>query len=275
MIANFRQLFRAREEAGAVVPAAAVPPGQRVYALGDIHGRADLFTALIGAVDTDDAGRGPARTTIVLLGDLIDRGPDSAMVLALAQDWQRRRTVRILCGNHEDMLLDSLIDLDALRAFLRHGGRETVLSFGINPDLYEASTYEELQALIGRQIPESVIAFIRSFEEKLQIGDYLFVHAGIRPGIPSEDQQRADLLWIREPFLNHRSDFGVVVVHGHTIFATADVQEHRIGIDTGAYSTGNLTAIGLEGSQRWLIAASEGAEGITTSVKSCNVRENS
>ncbi len=242
------------------------PPGQRVYALGDIHGRADLFAALIAAVDADDAGRKPAITTIVLLGDLIDRGPDSAAVLSLAQDWQRRRAVRILCGNHEEMLLESLTCLDTLRSFLRYGGRETVLCYGIDLDRYDTATYEELQALIARRIPQDIIDFIRSFEDKLLIGDYLFTHAGIRPGIPIEDQQRSDLLWIREPFLSFGGDLGVIVVHGHTIFEQVSIRNHRIGIDTGAYATGNLTAIGLEGSERWLIAASDGAAGITVSV---------
>jgi serine/threonine protein phosphatase 1 len=285
MIASFRQLFSAREAtkaaaapvgtpAGTPLPSPPrVPPGQRVYALGDIHGRADLFAALIEAIEADDARRRAAATTIVLLGDLIDRGPDSAAVLALAQQWQRQRRVRILCGNHEDMLLESLADLDTLRNFLRHGGRETVLSFGIDSDKYETATYEELQALMGCRIPAAVIAFIRSFEDQLRIGDYLFVHAGIRPGVAPENQQRADLLWIREPFLSYAGDLGAVVVHGHTIFEQADMQDHRIGIDTGAYLTGQLTAIGLEGSERWLIAASAGAAGITTSVKPCSLRE--
>lgn len=256
---------------------ATVPPGRRAYAVGDIHGRADLFAALIDAIEEDDAQRNrtvaampgeapPVATTIVLLGDLIDRGPDSATVLSLAQDWQLARSVRILCGNHEEMLLDSLGSLETLRVFLRHGGRETVLSFGIDPDILFSATYEELQARMNCQIPVTTIDFIRSFEEQVQIGDYLFVHAGIRPGIPFEDQRRADLLWIREPFLSYNGDLGAVVVHGHTISESPEMRENRIGIDTGACFTGNLTAIGLEGSQRWLIEASETAEGIVTSV---------
>jgi serine/threonine protein phosphatase 1 len=268
MIVSFRQLFRAREAAKAPT----VPPGQRVYAVGDIHGRADLFAALIDAIEEDDARRnrsdGPAGTTVVLLGDLIDRGPDSARVLSLARDWQRQRVVRILCGNHEEMLLESLFSLETLRAFLRYGGRETVLSFGIESDLYFAATYDELQTLMNCQIPGPVIEFIRTFEEQILIGDYLFVHAGIRPGVALEDQLRSDLLWIREPFLSHGGDFGAVVVHGHTIFEQPDIQDYRIGIDTGAYFSGILTAIGLEGDQRWLIEACEGAEGPVTSMKS-------
>ena len=252
-----------------------IPPGQRVYAVGDIHGRADLLGELIDAIDRDDVACGPAETTVVMLGDLIDRGPDSAMVLSLARDWQSRRKVRILCGNHEEMLLESIVSLDVLRGFLRHGGRETLLSFGVDPDIYFAATYEELQALLLRHIPQAVIEFIRSFEEQVQIGDYLFVHAGIRPGVPHEEQLRSDVLWIREPFLSYGGDLGATVVHGHTIFEQPDIRGHRIGIDTGAYLSGNLTAIGLQAGQRWLITASEGADGITTSVKSCSSKENS
>ena len=267
MIASLRQLFRAREAAQAPI----VPPGQRVYAIGDIHGRADLFAALIDAVEEDDGRRNRTReraqTTVILLGDLIDRGPESAAVLSLAQEWQRERLVRILMGNHEEMLLDSLTNIETLRAYLRYGGRETVLSFGVDPDTYFAATYEEVQALMARHIPMAAIDFMRSFEDQIQIGDYLFVHAGIRPGVAREDQQRSDLLWIREPFLSHSGDLGAVVVHGHTISEEATFRDHRIGVDTGAYATGILSALGLEGCQRWLIEAGESAEGINTSLR--------
>lgn len=271
MIPSLRQLFRAREAAPAGTTPPMVPPGQRVYAVGDIHGRADLFTAMIDAIDQDDARLDctpvPAATTVVLLGDLIDRGPDSAGVLALAQHWQKRRSLRILSGNHEDMLLESLIDVDTLRAYLRHGGYETMLSFGVDPDAYSAAAFPDLQALMVRHIPASIIAFIRSFEPQIAIGDYLFVHAGIRPGVAHEDQVRSDLLWIREPFLSHGGDLGAVVVHGHTISEEPIIRDHRIGIDTGAYASGILTAIGLEGDRRWLIEAIETAAGISTRIR--------
>jgi serine/threonine protein phosphatase 1 len=267
MIASFRQLFRAREAA----PAPSVPQGERVYAVGDIHGRADLFAALIDAIEDDDARRNrtraPVRTTAVLLGDLVDRGPDSAEVLSLAQEWQRERPVRILLGNHEEMLLESMADLDTLRAYLRHGGRETVLSFGVDPDTYFVATYEEVQALMALHIPQAAIDFIQSFEEQIVIGNYLFVHAGIRPGTAHEAQLRTDRLWIREPFLSHGGDLGAVVVHGHTISEEPEFRDHRIGIDTGAYTTGVLTALGLEGTERWLLEACESADGITTSLR--------
>lgn len=248
-----------------------MPAGQRVYAMGDIHGRADLFAALIDAIEEDDGRRNRTRdlaeTTVVLLGDLIDRGPDSAGVLSRAQQWQHERRVRIVMGNHEDMLLESLTDLDVLRAYLRYGGRETALSFGVDPDAYATAAYEEAQALLTRHIPTPVLDFLRSFEDRIAIGDYLFVHAGIRPGVAQENQQRTDLLWIREPFLSHTGNLGPVVVHGHTISEEVEFREHRIGIDTGAYASGILTAVGLEGSQRWLIAARDSIEGITTTLK--------
>ena len=267
MIASLRHLFRAREAAQVPI----VPVGQRVYAVGDIHGRADLFAALIDAVEEDDGRRNrmraPAETTVVLLGDLIDRGPDSAAVLSLAQEWQRQRLVRILIGNHEEMLLDSLTNLDTLRAYLRHGGRETVLSFGVDADTYFTATYEEVQALMARHIPMAAVDFVRSFEDQIAIGDYLFVHAGIRPGVAPEDQRRTDLLWIREPFLSYTGDLGAVVVHGHTISEEAEFRDHRIGIDTGAYASGVLSAIGLEGSQRWLVEACDSGQGIATTLK--------
>lgn len=262
MILSFSQLFGAQEAPRVPI----LPAGQRVYAVGDIHGRNDLFAALITAIELDDRDREPADTTIVLLGDLVDRGPDSAGVLARARMWQNSRKVRILCGNHEEMLLESLFSLETLRVFLRHGGRETLLSFGIDPALYFSATYTQLQSLMTTHIPVAMVDFMRSFEDQIQIGDYLFVHAGVRPGVPQHEQRRADLLWIREPFLSHAGDLGVVVVHGHSISELPEFRNHRIGIDTGAYFTGNLTAIGLEGTRRWLIEACDNGQGISTSI---------
>lgn len=268
MIASLRQLFRARE-ATAVQPSAMVPPGRRIYAVGDIHGRADLFAALGLAIDRDDRSRDPADSCVVLLGDLIDRGPDSAGVLALAQAWQQTRKVHILAGNHEDMLLASLTDVDTLRAWLRYGGAETVLSFGIAPQTLNQVDFAELQALMQQRIPPATLDFLRSFEDQLRIGDYLFVHAGVRPGVPLDQQSRADLLWIREPFLGHDGDLAAVVVHGHTISETPVFRANRIGIDTGAFASGVLTALGLEADRRWLVEACETPDGIQTRV--CNI----
>ena len=233
--------------------------------MGDIHGRADLFAALIAAIEADDAARGAAETMVILLGDLVDRGPDSAGVVRLARDWQGRRPVRILMGNHEEMFLDALADDEVLRQFLRYGGRETLLSYPIDPAAYVRADLAEARQLALAAVPPEDIAFIRAFEDWVLLGDYLFVHAGIRPGVPLGEQRQSDLRWIRESFLAHPDSFGPVVVHGHTIFDEPAVRRNRIGIDTGAYASGRLTALGLEGTARWTIEAREqdGAVGIT------------
>lgn len=262
---------------GAPRPLPAIPAGQRVYAVGDIHGRADLFAGLINAIDVDDRRRnallGPhgvaPHTTVILLGDLIDRGPDSRGVVDLAARWGRRRQVRVLLGNHEEMFLKSLDNIEVLRQFLRFGGRETVLSFGIDHQAYAEASYEEVQAMMHRHIPPEMIDYIRNFENSIHIGDYLFVHAGIRPGTPLDTQTAEDLRWIREPFLSHPHDLGAVVVHGHTITPDPVVRDNRLGIDTGAYQSGRLSAVMLEGEERWAIQAEgqEGARDITVSIQ--------
>jgi serine/threonine protein phosphatase 1 len=232
-----------------------VPDGQRVYAVGDIHGRADLFGDIISAIEADDRARGASQTTVILLGDLVDRGPDSRGVIDAARDWSRRRAVRILLGNHEEMLLKSLEDEGALRQFTRMGGRETILSYGITRDAYLEMTFGELRAAMAAGIPFEDLDFMRAFEDMIVIGDYVFVHAGIRPSVDLDSQSPADLRWIREPFLSHVSHGGTCVVHGHTVTDAPDVRPWRVGIDTGAYASGLLTAVGLEGAERWFLEA--------------------
>lgn len=242
-------------------PAPAIPRGQRAYAVGDIHGRCDLFEALVEAIDADDAAAGPAETTVVLLGDLVDRGADSAGVIALARQWQARRHVRILGGNHEEMFLRSLEELEMFRHFLRHGGRDTALSYGIDRAAFLAADLEQAQQLMRDHVPAEDIAFLEGFEDMVTIGDYLFVHAGIDPRVPLDAQRRQDLRWIREPFLSHQESHGPVVVHGHTISDAPEDCGNRIGIDTGAFMSGRLTALVLEGTARRYIEAFEAEDG--------------
>jgi serine/threonine protein phosphatase 1 len=257
MFQALRQIF-ARGEAA---PAAAIPPGQRVYAVGDVHGRRDLFEALVAAIDADDAAAPPAETTVILLGDLVDRGADSAGVIALARAWQQRRRVRILAGNHEEMFLRSFTSLETFRHFLRHGGRETVLSFGVDRAAFAQADMEEAQDMMRAAVPADDIAFLKGFEDMIAIGDYLFVHAGIDPAVPIEEQKVHDLRWIREPFLSNAEPYGQVVVHGHTISEAPEDRGNRIGIDTGAFMTGRLTAVVLEGTHRRYIEAVESENG--------------
>ena len=245
----------------AKVPPAAIPDGQRIYAIGDIHGRLDLFEALIDAIEADDARRGRANTTIILLGDLIDRGPDSAGVVRRARKWRKERHVRILGGNHEDMFLRSFDERDVLRHFIRHGGKETLLSYGVTRKDYRGSTLDELQALMNEYVPEKHRRFVEGFEDAVLVGDYLFVHAGIRPGVALDEQTQHDMRWIREPFLGHKKAHGPVVVHGHTISDDPEDLGNRIGLDTGAFRSGRLTAIVLEGTERTYIEARETKKG--------------
>lgn len=237
--------------------AAVIPAGQRVYAIGDIHGRADLFDQLLALIEADDAVRGSADTLIILLGDLVDRGPQSRQVIdqAIALHGERGAKLRWLVGNHEEVFLRALGgNPAAVRYFVRIGGEPTILSYDIDPDQYRDIDYEELAVLLPTLVPRAHATFLDAGEDRIVIGDYLFVHAGIRPGISVEGQQIEDLRWIRRDFLADRSDHGHVVVHGHSISDDPEDRGNRIGIDTGAYASGRLTALGLEGAERWYLS---------------------
>jgi serine/threonine protein phosphatase 1 len=230
-----------------------IPKGERVYAIGDVHGRLDLLTRLMGRIDADEARRPRLRTTIILLGDLVDRGPDSAGIIAALREWRKTRRIRILCGNHEEMFLRAFNDPAVVGPFLLYGGHETLLSYGVEGESLRDADPADVQALMRRAVPMDDVAFLNGLENSIVIGDYLFVHAGIRPGVPLDGQRTGDLRWIREPFLSHPADHGFVVVHGHTIVDEPEVRDNRIGIDTGAYMSGRLTAVALEGTERWLV----------------------
>ena len=254
MLRSLRQLFKERPPARRV---AQVPDGERYYVIGDIHGRLDLFEELIEAIEADDAANEAADTTVILLGDLIDRGPDSCGVIQRARDWGETRKVRYIAGNHEEMFLESFDDKEMLRHFVKHGGRETILSYGIKRKRYNELTMKDLQTEMAGLIPQDHREFLASFEDLIIAGDYVFVHAGLNPKRPVEEQKQSDLRWIRERFLKHPDPFSHVVVHGHTIFEDIERTDHRIGIDTGAFRTGRLTALVLEGDARRIIQASE------------------
>lgn len=234
-----------------------VPPGMRVYAVGDVHGRADLLRPLLGWIGDDHVARGgDPQVHVVFLGDLIDRGPGSAAVLdMLVAQRDLVGTRYFLRGNHEEMLLAILAgDMTVAGDWLGHGGVETLESYGMDPALYWRDPDAFLPAL-RTAIPPTHVAFMEAMLDQVRIGDYLFVHAGIRPGIPLEEQTGRDLRWIRGGFLDSRADHGVVVVHGHTIVTTPQFRHNRIGIDTGAYRTGRLTALGLEDDARWTLTS--------------------
>lgn len=234
-------------------------PGSRAYAIGDIHGRLDLLNQIIDEMMTDVASRPAGETFVVFLGDLIDRGPCSCEVVERLRlfrpDWAK---VKFLGGNHEQVLLDILDGKrGVLKSWLKFGGAECAKSYGIDPELL--SRLDETKALehVRANIPAAHQEFIRSFGDTFRFGDYLFVHAGIRPGVALNEQSRSDLRWIREPFLTDGKDHGFVVVHGHTIFEGIDERPNRIGIDTGAYRTGVLTALAVEEDRRWYLSTSD------------------
>ena len=244
-----RLLSRSREAAPSV------PEGYRVYAVGDVHGRDDLLAGLLAQIEQDNRQRGHADTIIVFLGDLIDRGPHSAQVVERLRHYapDSIRT-SYLAGNHEEVMLRVLAGQSELLVdWLRFGGTECLQSYGVDTAGLSRSTPAGAIDRILQAIPREHIDFLRSMGDTVRIGDYLFVHAGIRPGTPLAGQRQSDLRWIRHPFLSDRSDHGFVVVHGHTISEEIDECVNRVGIDTGAYHTGVLTAIGLEGDRRWYL----------------------
>ena len=233
-------------------PLPSTPPDSRVYAIGDVHGRLDLLEDLLWQIEADRTARPCPRDHIVFLGDLIDRGPDSRRVLQLLE-WARAILPNpvFLMGNHEEMLLRVLdADPDDVFDWLSYGGYEFAESYGVAVESFATYDAGAVARQIRAAVPERHLRFLRGFEDHFLFGDYLFVHAGIRPGVPLEQQKSSDLRWIREPFLESATRHPLFVIHGHTISRSPDERGNRIGIDTGAYATGVLTAICLEGTGR-------------------------
>jgi len=252
MLARFFRSVPARS------PVAAVPAGTRVYAIGDIHGRLDLLRDLHARI-RDDAREYPApRRVLIYVGDYIDRGYESRQTVdyLLGRPLPEFETVHLM-GNHERTLLDFLDDASLGPGWLRYGGRETLFSYGIEWDR-DLVSGEECLLRIQKELREKLPAAHRQFFSGLKLthveGDYLFVHAGVRPGIPVERQTQDDLLWIRDEFLDSDADHGKVVVHGHSITDTPELLPNRIGIDTGAFATGRLTCLVLEGNRQSFIS---------------------
>ena len=221
---------------------ATLPHGVRVYAIGDIHGCMDRLVAMHEMIAEDIAARPVEHTTLIHLGDYVDRGADSAQVI----DWLINQppvpadaTINLM-GNHEHMMLSAVAgaDKDAPGLWLTNGGADSLLSGGISRTVPPAEW--------ASRIPRQHLIFLRDLVVSHRIGPYLFVHAGVRPGVPLAQQTRQDLLWIREPFLSSRSDHGAVIVHGHTPKREPIVLPNRIAIDTGAVLGGSLTCVVLE-----------------------------
>lgn len=223
--------------------------GDILYAIGDVHGRADLLQALFRQIDADQAGRAGAGFVEIVLGDFIDRGPSSraVMELILSRRAAGHRVV-VLKGNHEEMLLRFLSDPAALKAWRKIGGYPTLLSFGVSPPAFlDAAAAADCRDAFHEALGRAHLALLEGLDSSYGNGGYFFAHAGVDPARPLDRQRTKDLIGIRGRFLDHEESFGKIVVHGHTPCRAVDFRSNRINIDTGAYATGVLTCLVLEG----------------------------
>lgn len=243
----FGRFFRSQP---ARPPVANVPEGTRVYAVGDIHGRLDLLDELQGLIAGDGAEYSGRRRVLIYVGDYIDRGYESRQTIDRLIDSPLPgfETVHLL-GNHERAMLDFLEDISVGPSWLRYGGLETLHSYGVEwnrNDYDDDEGLRRIQAALAAKLPDRHRRFLSGLPLTHVEGDYLFVHAGIRPGLPIEHQDEQDLLWIRDEFLHSSVDHGKVIVHGHSIREEPELRANRVGIDTGAFATGRLTCLVLE-----------------------------
>jgi len=237
---------------------ASIPSGGRVYAVGDIHGRLDLLKQLWSQIEAD-AADAALHKIVLFVGDYVDRGPDSKGVIEFLINARIKGGV-VLClrGNHDQSVLDFMADATFYRNWKTFGAPETLMSYGVRPPLFDKD--EELERArkeLVEKCPASHVKFLTSLPYSHAIGGYFFAHAGAKPGVPLDEQEPKDLLWIRDEFLGHRSGFDKVVVHGHTPEEAPKRRAHRIGIDSGAYATGCLTAVVLEGTEHRFLVANE------------------
>lgn len=232
----------------AIPPAlASLPENRRFYAIGDIHGCADLLAELYRQIDRIEAERNGSPAVEVILGDFVDRGPDSRQVIDMLLERSQHRVVVTLRGNHEHLMLDALVNPERLRLWLRLGGLETLRSYGVSPaSPLDSDNLIETIRRANQAIPAKHLEFLEGLPAILHIGNVAFVHAGIRPGIATNEQAFRDLIEIREPFLAHQEMFDSYVIHGHTPTARVDWRHNRLNLDTGAYATGRLSGALIE-----------------------------
>lgn len=226
-----------------------LPKGIRIYAVGDVHGRADLLKHVLARIDAHTAQNPVIRPVHLFIGDYIDRGPDSRDVLDLLIGTSDNHEAVFLKGNHEAFLLDFLENPSVLQTWGRNGGLETLMSYGLKPTLKAnaSAVQSDFADALGQALPKRHLDFLRNLASSFTCGDYFFAHAGVRPGVPLSAQREQDLLWIRDEFLLHEKSFGKTIVHGHTPVREIDIRSNRINIDTGAYVTGRLSCLVIEG----------------------------
>ncbi|MGJ0510285.1 MAG: metallophosphoesterase family protein [Methylocystis sp.] len=230
---------------------ATAPDGMRIYAIGDIHGRADLLDRLARKIDADLASRPCPKATTVFVGDYVDRGVDSRGVLERLSLDDFPTPIAPLRGNHEEAMLRFLDDAPALPQWVMFGGLMTLASYGVDPgEEMRRGGAPAVQAAFLARFPDAHRRFLEETKYSVEFGDYFFCHAGVRPHVPLDRQDPGDLMWIRYEFLEYRGDFGKIVVHGHTPHTKVESLENRINLDTHAFRSGVLTAVALEGAER-------------------------
>jgi serine/threonine protein phosphatase 1 len=220
----------------------------RLYIIGDIHGRSDLLDLMVDEIKRDIAKYGRRESLTITLGDYVDRGPDSRGVLnRLVRNPFPTRYVA-LKGNHEALFEDFLERPSAADHWRRLGGLETLHSYGVPIDnLMIGKEFEEAARDLNAAVPEAHRKFLDSLETHISIRDCFICHAGIRPSVPLDRQDVSDLLWIRDEFLNSEQNFGKIIIHGHTPHEWPEVKPNRVNIDTGAFATGRLTCLVIDG----------------------------
>lgn len=239
---------------------AALPQGNRLYAIGDVHGRADLLDGMIDAIAADLASNPVPAHQIVTLGDYTDRGPDSFRVIETLQAKRADEGWICLRGNHDQWIIDFLDDpLAAGDTWQRWGGRETLLSYGVET-LWEDDPFGVHKAF-RRALSPAHRQFFNTLPFSHEAGDFFFAHAGVKPGVPLSRQLPRDLMWIRDEFLLHTGSHGKVVIHGHTPSDWVDVHPNRINADTWAYHSGMLSAVVLEGREHRTLSVQGTATG--------------
>lgn len=239
--------------------------GTVIYAIGDIHGRCDLLEALLLGIEQDGSQRPRARTVVIFLGDYLSRGPDSRAVVDRVMSWRQPASgameVVALRGNHEDLALRFLQgDLEAGAHWFDYDGLDALAHYGVvaaDATARDDASLRSLRDRFAQALPASHLAFFESLAVSHREQDYYFVHAGVRPGVALMQQNAHDQMWIRQRFLESGTDHGAIVVHGHTVTSAPQVRPNRIGIDTGAYASGVLTCLVLDGTDRVFLQAVE------------------
>lgn len=224
-----------------------IPKGVRIYAVGDVHGRADALKNVFTRIDADRRARPATRTVEIFLGDYVDRGGASREVLDLLIARSHTDELLLLKGNHEELFLEFFDNPALLSSWRQYGGLQTLISYGLKPSLNPtADEQKQLAREFTAKVPARHRKMLSELPTSFKFGDFFFVHAGVRPGVPLEQQKEHDLLWIREEFLLHERDFEKIIVHGHTPVPEPDVHRNRINLDIGAYATGKLACLVIE-----------------------------